>query len=193
MSRTTQLSLNCRPDVRPAVLAACGANHSTETMVLKVLADILWTLNCWDLTALTLLDNSFASDTVVYETLLQYLNQILRSVSADVCSNSLNSLTSDSINWFWRSSSTLTKLVCGVPRGSNLGQLRFLWFVNAAWTTISTLTPHIYTAFVSVLSSKPMFRTALCDVGRWMRSNWQDWDDLMRDILDLPLPVYILV
>ena len=41
-----------------------------------------------------------------------------------------------------RSSSTMTKLVCGVPMGSNLGKFCFLRFVNAASTPISKMTTH---------------------------------------------------
>jgi len=50
--------------------SAYWAFHSTETAVLKVLADILLAVDSGDLAALTLLDLSAAFDSVDHETLL---------------------------------------------------------------------------------------------------------------------------
>jgi len=60
----------------PDLQSAYRANHSTETAVTKILADILLALDDGDLTMLTLLDLldlSAAFDTVDHETLIQRL------------------------------------------------------------------------------------------------------------------------
>ena len=57
----------------PQLQSAYRAHHSTETAVTKVLADILMALDSGDLTMLTLLDLSAASDTVDHEILLRRL------------------------------------------------------------------------------------------------------------------------
>ena len=51
--------------------SAYSANHSTETAVLKVLADILLALDSGDLAMLMLLDLSAAFDSVDHGTLFQ--------------------------------------------------------------------------------------------------------------------------
>jgi len=54
----------------PELQSAYRAHHSTETAVLKVLADILSALDTGDVAVLTLLDSSAAFDTVDHATLL---------------------------------------------------------------------------------------------------------------------------
>ena len=57
------------------VQSAYRAMHSTETAVLKVLADILLALDSGDLAMLTLLDLSAAFDSVDHDTLLKRLQK----------------------------------------------------------------------------------------------------------------------
>jgi len=57
-------------DLLPDVQSAYRTHHSTETAVLKVLADILRAVDSGDLAVLTLLDLSAAFNTVDHETLL---------------------------------------------------------------------------------------------------------------------------
>jgi len=57
----------------PKLQSAHRANHSTETALLKVLADILRAVDSGDLAVLTLLDLSAAFDTVDHPTLLRRL------------------------------------------------------------------------------------------------------------------------
>jgi hypothetical protein len=59
----------------PELQSAYRANHSTETAVIKVLADILRAVDSGDLAVLTLLDLSAAFDTVDHATLLQRLRE----------------------------------------------------------------------------------------------------------------------
>ena len=57
----------------PPLQSAYCSGHSTETAVIKVLADILLALDRGDLAALTLLDLSAAFDTVDHATLIRRL------------------------------------------------------------------------------------------------------------------------
>ena len=58
-------------DLLPDRQSAYRAHHSTETAVLRVLADILLALDSGNLAVLTLLDLSVAFDSVDHETLLR--------------------------------------------------------------------------------------------------------------------------
>jgi len=60
----------------PKLHSAYRANHSTETALLKVLADILRAVDSCDLAVLTLLDLSVAFDTVDHPTLLRRLRTL---------------------------------------------------------------------------------------------------------------------
>jgi len=62
-------------DLLPDLQSAYRAMHSTETAVLKVLADILLALDSGDLAMLTLLDLSVAFDSVDHDTLLKRLQK----------------------------------------------------------------------------------------------------------------------
>jgi len=59
----------------PDLQSAYRTNHSTETAILKVVADILQALDSGDLTALVLIDLSAAFDTVDHATLLRRLRK----------------------------------------------------------------------------------------------------------------------
>ena len=63
-------------DLLPDLQSAYRAMHSTETAVLKVLADILLALDSGDLAMLTLLDLSAAFDSVDHDTLLNHHHHI---------------------------------------------------------------------------------------------------------------------
>jgi Reverse transcriptase (RNA-dependent DNA polymerase) len=113
-------------EILPDVQSAYRAHHSTETAVLKVLADILRAVDSGELAALAMLDLSAAFDPLDNETLLTPLNKSYGLVG---CAH----------DWFQSylsgrfqsvrcggSSSTPTLLICGVPQGSVLGPIRFL-------------------------------------------------------------------
>ena len=60
-------------DLLPSLQSAYRANHSTETAVLKILADILQALDSGNFALVTLLDLSAAFDSVDHDTLLRRL------------------------------------------------------------------------------------------------------------------------
>ena len=65
-------------DLLPDLQSAYRAMHSTETAVLKVLADILLALDSGDLAMLTLLDLSAAFDSVDHD-VTEAAAKVLRS------------------------------------------------------------------------------------------------------------------
>ena len=111
-------------DLLPDLQSAYRAMHSTETAVLKVLADILLALDSGDLAMLTLLDLSAAFDSVDHDT-LTLLKRLQRSYG----------LSGQVLNWFTsylcgrvqrvRTSaacSTPSAVLCGVPQDRSSGQ-----------------------------------------------------------------------
>ena len=59
----------------PDLQSVYRANHSTETALLKILADVLRAVDCGDLAVLVLLDLSAAVNTVDNKTLLHRLKK----------------------------------------------------------------------------------------------------------------------
>ena len=112
----------------PELQSAYRAYHSTETAVLKVLADILQAVDSGDLAVLTLLDLSAAFDTVDHAILLQRLQ-----VSYGLQGNVLTWFTSYLGGRFQHvrrglSHSSPTAVLFGVPQGSVLGPILFLLY-----------------------------------------------------------------
>ena len=104
-------------DLLPNLQSAYRANQSTETAVLKMLADILMALDFGDFALLTLLDLSAAFDSVDHETLIRRLR----------CSYGLNVAVLDWFSSYLQgrvqhvrtrtSSSTPSPVLCGVRHG----------------------------------------------------------------------------
>ena len=112
-------------DLLPDLQSAYRANHSTETAVLKVLADILTALDSGGLAVLTLLDLSAAFDSVDHNTLLRRLQTTYRLNGAVI--NWFTSYSSSRLQYVRISttSSAPSAVSSGLPQGSVLGPICF--------------------------------------------------------------------
>lgn len=166
----------------PRLQSAYRTHHSTETAVLKVLADILRAVDSGDLALLTLLDLSAAFDTVDHVTLLRRL-EVSYGISGTVH------------NWFTSylggrrqfvrcqsTKSTPTAVLFGVPQGSVLGPILFLLYTADLIGLVEShgLQPHLYADDTQIYGfCRPgnnvqlQNRMSACvdDVGSWMQSN----------------------
>jgi len=116
-------------NLMPSVQSAYRKGHSTETVLVKVIADIIDAADSQNVTLLGLLDMSAAFDTVDHEILLSRLEtsygisglalQWLRSFITDRTQKAA----------FAGTCSTLTTLLYGVSQGSVLGPLLFVFLL----------------------------------------------------------------
>ena len=166
----------------PNLQSAYRAHHSTETAVLKVLADILLAIDRGDLAVLALLDLSAAFDTVDHDTLLRRL-ETSYGLAGSVISWFRSYLDGRTQSVRCRSSSSKpTRLHCGVPQGSVLGPILFLLYTADLLQLIQSygLHPHLYADDTQIYGFCHPNATAylqdhvtecIADVSSWMQSN----------------------
>ena len=110
------------------VQSAYRSNHSTETALLKVLNDILRSIDNGEAVVLALLDQSAAFDTVDHEILLHRLSAtfgIKGTALVWISSYLSNRLQSVSVSGI---TSTPLVIPCGVPQGSVLGPILYILY-----------------------------------------------------------------
>ena len=130
----------------PALQSAYRALHSTETVVLKVLSNILKAIDAGNLAVLALLDFPAAFDTVDHATLLQRLKTTygLNGTVLKWISSYLNDCTQ--FVQYGVSTSTQRHITCGVPQRSVLGPILFLLYTADLQRVVEQhrLLPHLY-------------------------------------------------
>jgi hypothetical protein len=156
--------------------------HSTETAVLRVLSDILKTVDSGDVAALALLDLSAAFDTVDHDILLRRLKTSYRINGTAI--QWLRSYLTGRSQYVHRGSvkSSIVRLVCGVPQGSVLGPVLFVLYTADLIHLIErhSLHPHLYADDTQVYGycspadvSQLQSRVSSCvdDIASWKQSN----------------------
>jgi len=166
----------------PDLQSAYRTNHSTETAVLKVVADILQALDSGDLAVLVLIDLSTAFDAVDHATLLRRLRKSygLNGIVIDWFTSYLSGRTQCVSTSTTTSTSSL--LECGVPQGSVLEPILFLLYATDVLQLIKRhqLHPHAYADDIQIydfcrpletVSLQDRISACIDDVSLWMRTN----------------------
>ena len=178
----------------PDLQFAYQAHHSTETAVVKVMADILKALDGGDLTMLMLLDLSAAFDTVNHAILLQCL---VSSYGFRRCVLAWFTSYVDGRMYFVRCrafKSVPTLVMCRVPQGSVLGPILFLLYTVDLVQLIQgyDLCPHFYAdntqiygichpSVAAILREK--MSACVDDVALWMCSNQHQLNTTKTEVL----------
>jgi hypothetical protein len=169
-------------DLLPHLQSGFRPGHSTETAVLRVMNDILMTVDRGELAALVLLDLSAAFDTVDHTVLLERLR-----VSFGIDGVALEWFRSYLFNrsqyvLCGSSRSQTVRLVCGVPQGSVLGPILFILYTADLVSLVKNcnFTPHIYADDTHIFGSCTPSEVdsflskvsgCVCAVAEWTRSN----------------------
>jgi hypothetical protein len=166
----------------PPLQSAYRRHYSTETVLLKVMSDMLTAADNKNVTLLALLDLSAAFDCVDHDILLRRLQSSF-GLRGGVL-KWIRSFLSDRTQRvsFGGDVSSVLRLLFGVPQGSVLGPLLFLLYTAEIFDIIAQhgLTGHSYADDTQVYISVPVSmaasasaRLAGCveDLDRWMSRN----------------------
>ena len=139
-------------ELMPSVQSAYRQGHSTESALMKVIADILDATDHRKVTLMGLLDMSAAFDTVDHEIILWCLKvsygidgQALRWL-ASFLTDRTEVVADAGVN------STLKRLLYSIPQGSVLGHLLFVLYsadvIQIAATCIATVSAFMHTMMI---------------------------------------------
>ena len=181
-------------DLLPVFQSAYRANHSTETVMLKLTNDFLTQMDDGKLTLLTSLDLSSAFDLVDYEVLLERLHrsfgfsflalQWLRSF-----------LTKRSRFFHFRdTSSPISPLRCGVPQGSVLGPILFVLYTADIVKLVQDfgLSVHLFADDILVYGSCPSsdasslsskMSSCIRELHSWLKANKLHLNTLKSNVM----------
>ena len=122
-------------DLYPAHQSAYRKHHSTEAAIIKIMNDILLSMNDQHVTLLLLLDLSAAFDTVDNTLLLQSLQTKfgIHGTALDWLNSYLSGRTQQIVISGILSDQFL--LSCGVPQGSCLGPVLFVMYTRSCLTS----------------------------------------------------------
>jgi len=153
----------------PVRQSAYRRYHSTETVVVSVLNDVIRAADEGKVTCLVLLDLSSAFDTVDHDILLQVLNRrfLVEGSALDWFRSYLNNRTQ--VFRANQSESATLAISCSVPQGSVLGPVEFISYSEDVIIIFDThrITHHIFA------DDKQLFASgAISDIGR-IRSTLQ--------------------
>ena len=179
--------------------SAYRPGHSTETALLKVMSDLLLSLDKGNVSVVALLDLSAAFDTIDHAVLLQRLENVF-----GICDTALS--------WFSSYLSNRTQIVSiegarstpmlirfGVPQGSVLGPVLFVLYTTPLTDVIQShsVLPHCYADDSQLQKSGPphqigelvqSVQACIGDVKRWMTSNKLQLNDNKTEVMIVSSP-----
>ena len=171
-------------DLMPRLQSAYRRHHSTETALLRVIADLLRAADNRQVTLLGLLDLSAAFDCVDHAILLRRLESSFGIGGTALQKHAVKSLLSDRTQqvFYNQRMSSVSHLICGVPQGSVLGPLMFLLYTADLFDLIAAcgLTAHSYADDTQIYLSVPAidvstavqrFSACVEQIDLWMGSN----------------------
>jgi len=178
----------------PECQSAYRPFHSTETALVKVVNDLLRSMDKGNVSVLTLLDLSSAFDTIDHEILLERLSS-LYGISGDVLSW-FHSYLSDRTQFVTINDTTsaASPLTFGVPQGSVLGPILFIMYTNPLSTLIKSHSIdsqsfaddtqlHKSCSPEQLKLSIDTLQECIVDIKRWMTENKLKLNDSKTEVI----------
>jgi hypothetical protein len=166
----------------PSLQSAYRRGHSTETAVLKIVADFLAAADRGDVTLLSLLDLSAAFDTVDHEILLDRLRNSfgLRGTVLSWIASFIHERKQTVCSAGQHSASSI--VTCGVPQGSVLGPILFLMYTAdvleiarrhgvGAHSYADDTQLYLHTKAEDCAATLARLMSCIAELSNWMSSN----------------------
>ena len=168
-------------ELLPSVQSAYRQHHSTETAILKVVSDVLLSMDKGNVSLLSFLDLSSAFDCVSHDILLQRLRMssgftdtVLEWFSSYLCNRKI------SVSHL--SKTPLVPLLSGVPQGSVLGPILFLVYIADLVSVVHEhdFNVHLFADDILIYRDSPprsaenlarQMSSCIDHVNQWLHSN----------------------